>query len=106
MDIADVYGPPPIEEEKIQKKQANTYGPPPVLRKKKSLWGVIIFAISVILGGLIFYAYRMISTVYGPPPVDIQHDVEPDVYGPPPVSKIEEIPEEVTIDSAQNDSRE
>ena len=65
------------------------YGPPPVLRKKKSLWGVIIIVISVILGGLIYYGYKMISTVYGPPPVDTVSNkvnmLHEAVYGPPPI---------------------
>jgi len=85
------------------------YGAPLVLRKKKSLWGVIIFAISVILGGLIYFGYRMISTVYGPPPVDVRHDVEPDVYGPPPIDvdeRQEMIPESPMKDDALYESRD
>lgn len=85
------------------------YGPPPVSRKKKSLWGVIIFVISVILGGLIYFGYRMISTVYGPPPVDVRHDVEPDVYGPPPIDvdeRQEMIPESPMKEDAQYESRD
>ncbi len=81
------------------------YGPPPVSRKKKSLWGVIIFVISVILGGLIYFGYRMISTVYGPPPVDVRHDVEPDVYGPPPIRQ-EMIPESPMKEDALYESRD
>ena len=46
------------------------------------------------MGGILFLGYKMISVVYGPPPVDSlqqiinKQEMQPDLYGPPPINKI------------------
>lgn len=78
--LADVYGPPPIEEEQIE-MEPYVYGPPPIDKKGKKR---LIFIIAGLVGLVIafFGVRKMMSTVYGP---------QPCVYGPAPIDYEEEL---------------
>ena len=68
------------------------YGPKPC-KRKRFFWKFIIFITCAILGGILFLGYKMISTIYGPPPIDEgqqiidvnKKHIQECVYGPPPI---------------------
>ena len=88
---ACVYGPPPIEEEKIPKKQDDIYGSSPIKdryqRPMPTVYGPptkkwrscsVIAVIGALIGGILAFllggqVVNPTPTVYGPPPVDTVH---------------------------------